>query len=182
MSETIYSKSELRRLCVQASAMMAEKFSRLQDHMLAISKSWQEKCDALREEVDNKDHDIKCMVLELYALREEVATHQREIERLESIVARGIHTCHKDCALDGCVNRRLSEENERLKYELEALDGLANEKHDKLSAQLAEAEKVLSGCTSANCRVRQHAKGGYGTANVCQCPEKAREFLAKAKP
>lgn len=150
MSETIYSKSELRRLCVQASAMMAEKFSRLQDHMLAISKSWQEKCDALREEVDNKDHDIKCMVLELYALREEVATHQREIERL--------------------------------KYELEALDGLANEKHDKLSAQLAEAEKVLSGCTSANCRVRQHAKGGYGTANVCQCPEKAREFLAKAKP
>ena len=54
-------------------------------------------------------------------LEKELTELRAENEHMENLLAIDIHTCGPNCQRDGCVNRRLREENEALRMRVKAL-------------------------------------------------------------
>jgi hypothetical protein len=55
---------------------------------------------------------------EIAALKAELAALRAENERMENLLAMDVHSCGPNCQRDGCVNRRLREENDLLRAKL----------------------------------------------------------------
>jgi len=74
-------------------------------------------------------------------MEKELAELRAENERMENLLALDVHTCGPNCQRDGCVNRRLREENEALRRNLEASTVRLNESLYQQSRLQAEANE-----------------------------------------
>lgn len=129
-----------------------------------------EKVAALNATNKKDGEDIQKLLQEIERLKAQVGAEQLDADRVR------------------LASRELQAENERLK-ELQGVPGVSEkglmavgEELIRLKTQLAEAVTLLRGCTSTGCAFVVPEPDTFGTADMCDCRHKAREFLAKAKP
>jgi len=72
--------------------------------------------DTTCPDMASEDHILKVMKLAVEEFASHVNVEIARLEReLENERARDVHSCGPNCTRDGCVNRRLREENETLR-------------------------------------------------------------------
>lgn len=150
------------------------------EHYEHVHAKWIERAAELQNHVGTHGCDIARVQAERDALKAELGLAQVAIvavtPQLKKLRAQ-ITTAEK--ARDDLKAAAIQYGDVHLSDDEFANPMIAMECYDRVKAQLSEAVELLSGCTSANCRIRQLSGDGYGTANVCQCAHRAGEYLSR---
>lgn len=110
--------------------------------------------DALRKAAfKGGQESLRQQLSELKGMREEVVHYQKEFHKtrdqlaaaqdaLENEQAKGIHSCHANCMMEGCVNRKLREQLFEARAECKILNNRLNNSK-KYRARLEAAVNAL---------------------------------------